>query len=557
MTTITAPLTNITLQGRVPDVVRSCIVQQPSPPPDPGETPPGPITGEGIYTPVAPGVTYEALPTVTIVDTSPDQMIGCIIDTADNPQGRLNALFPSAVDGDGVIERSTNDIWVFDGATWSNVGPTPGPTIVTATVIPPWNEIVIYDARVRTRLEVNGLAYALELLTEPAPYGVNIGLIASSVTALVLVPATDIALAAHAPAVTVFDSIQSTIVNSLTYTGTGASLTVTTPYVDPSLVFIRDYLNTGDIYVFDRVRGATKYWRPSDPAQPESTDAQTLTAFGNASFTVGTSSLVNTNGNEYLVWAFGGTAPAVTNTAGTITSTVAVSDVFSIITYVGNATGGATFGHGMAGTPDAVLVKRISSGVNARGRMGGPTLGTNVNVEFGAAEAATTDSTLIRSADATTVTIGNSTTVNGSGGTYAAYAFRSVTGKSKVGTYTGNGSGSGQFIECNFEVDFVIVKATSTASGYWFIFNRTYEGSGDTWTALDTAAPYTETNVMYGIEGTGFRVFIGDDLDLYDDLNANGETYFYMAFAAVRPTVYADVTTDTAFAAHVPSITAA
>lgn len=201
MTTITAPLTTITLQGLVPDVVRSCIVQQPSLPPDPGETPPPPVTAEGIYTPVAPGVTYENLPTATVIDTSPDQMIGCIIDTADNPQGRLNALFPSAIDGDGVIERSTNDIWVFDGATWNNVGPTPGPTIVSAQVVPPWNEIVVYDARVRTRLEVNGLAYALELLTEPAAYGITLGMTVQTSQALVRVPVSDITLTAEVPIV--------------------------------------------------------------------------------------------------------------------------------------------------------------------------------------------------------------------------------------------------------------------------------------------------------------------------------------------------------------------
>lgn len=209
MTTITAPLTTITLQARVPDVVRSCIVQQPSPPPDPSEAPPGPITGEGIYTPVAPGVTYGGLPTVTIVDTSPDQMIGCIIDTADNPQGRLNVLFPSAVDGDGVIERNTNDIWVFDGTTWNNVGPTPGPTIVTATVIPPWNEILVYDARVRTRLEVNGLAYALALLTEPAAYGITLGMTVQTSQALVRVPAAGQSLAAQLPAVSSGASVLS------------------------------------------------------------------------------------------------------------------------------------------------------------------------------------------------------------------------------------------------------------------------------------------------------------------------------------------------------------
>jgi hypothetical protein len=549
MTTITAPLTSLAFAALVPDVVRSCVVLQPSPPPDPGETPPAPITGPDIYTPIAPGVTYANLPVApTIVDTSPDQMIGCIVTVADNPQGRLNALFPSAVDGDGVIDRATNDIWVYDGATWNNVGPTPGPTITATVVIPPWNETLLAVARTRTKLSVNALAYALQLLTEPAPLTTSTTLTARSVPAYIAVPATSFTLAQQTPTVSIVDTTQSSIVNSLTYTGTGSALTVQTPYVDPSLIFIRDLNNTGDIYVFDRVRGATKYWRPSDAAQPESTDAQALTAFGNASFTVGTSSLINTSTNTYLVWAFGGTAPAVTNTSGTIQTTVSVSDVFSIATYTGNGVAGATIGHGMTGTPDAVLVKRMSSGVNARGLMGGPTLGTNVNVDFGAAEAKTTNSALIRSAGASTVELGNSSSVNSNGAVYAAYSFRSVAGKSKIGTYTGDGSGSGQFIQCDFPVDFVIVKAIDTASGYWFIFNRTFEATGDTWTALETAAPYQESNVMYGIEGTGFRVFIGDDVDLYDDL--------YMAFAAVRPSAYVDTTTDIALAAPVPSVTA-
>lgn len=202
MTTITAPLATITLQARVPDVVRSCIVQQPSPPPDPGEAPPGPITGLGIYTPVAPGVTYGSLPTVTIVDTSPDQMIGCIIDTADNPQGRLNALFPSAVDGDGVIERSTNDIWVFDGTTWENVGPTPGPTVLTATIIPPWNEIQIVEGLIRTRLAVESFPYQLTpILTTVPAYGSTVGLLVQSSRALVRVPATGVVVTAETPTI--------------------------------------------------------------------------------------------------------------------------------------------------------------------------------------------------------------------------------------------------------------------------------------------------------------------------------------------------------------------
>jgi len=112
----------------------------------------------------------------------------------------LDALFPSAINGDGVIERSTNDIWVYNGTTWNNVGPTPGPTVVTATVIPPWNEISIFDATVRTRLLVESLAYGLTLLTQPDAYGVKLGMTALNVTVLLEVPATTaIAIAALPP----------------------------------------------------------------------------------------------------------------------------------------------------------------------------------------------------------------------------------------------------------------------------------------------------------------------------------------------------------------------
>jgi hypothetical protein len=201
MTTLTAPLATITLQALLPDVVRSCVVQQPAPPPNPGETPPPPIDGPGIYTPVPPGITLPSLPPVTIIDTSPDQMIGCIISTGTNPQGRLNALFPAAIDGDGVIERNTNDIWVYDGALWENVGPNPGPTIVNPPIIPPWNEIVITDAITRTKLNITSLDYALTILTEPDPVITQTALLARNVTAYVAVPSTDFTFTVHTPTV--------------------------------------------------------------------------------------------------------------------------------------------------------------------------------------------------------------------------------------------------------------------------------------------------------------------------------------------------------------------
>jgi hypothetical protein len=191
MTSVLAPVKNITLQGIAPDVIQSCVLAPPPPTP-------APEPEDVIYAPVAPGITYGSLPAITtgttpgnlvIVDTSPDQIIGCANDVGTDPQSRLNALFPSAVDGDGVVDRATNNIWVYDGATWNNVGPTPGPTLTVNSTIPPWNEIVVYDARVRTRLEVNGLAYALQLLTTVPAIGTLLGLAVQSYRALIRVPA--------------------------------------------------------------------------------------------------------------------------------------------------------------------------------------------------------------------------------------------------------------------------------------------------------------------------------------------------------------------------------
>jgi hypothetical protein len=169
-------------------------------------------------------VTYANLPVApTIVDTSPDQMIGCIVTVADNPQGRLDALFPSAVDGDGVIDRATNDIWVYDGTTWNNVGPTPGPTIVATTVIPPWNEIVRAVARTRTKINVTSLAYALNLLTEPDPIKTRTTLSARSIGAYIPIPLSSFDLSTSAPAV----SISATVLVPTATTATMAAVAPT------------------------------------------------------------------------------------------------------------------------------------------------------------------------------------------------------------------------------------------------------------------------------------------------------------------------------------------
>lgn len=347
-------------------------------------------------------------------------------------------------------------------------------------------------------------------------------------------------------------ALESVAASAVTYTGTGSAQTINVPFSDPStsiaLLFIKDItegFNYGLDCVFDIIRGPGKFWdcgywdfyveAPDSP--------QTVTAFTGASFSIGTDSRINTPGSLYRAWSFAGANTTAVNNSGTIQSTVAASDVLSVIRYTGNGVSGATFGHGMAGTPDAVLVKRMSAGSNTFGLFGGPTLGANVNIEFAWYEPQATQSAWIQTVNSSTVSIGNSSSVNSNGAVYMAYAFRSVAGKSKVGKYTGNGSALGQYIECNFPVDFVVVKVANGFDGRWFVFNRAFESDGRLHSTFGFEPSYQYSleldgvDVMYSIESTGFRVFNGAIDELYPESNyfnhnLSGMEYFYIAFAA-------------------------
>jgi hypothetical protein len=532
-TEVLVPASGLDLAAPAPYVIQSCVLAPPAPPP-------GPDPEEAIYAPVPPGVDYASLPvldTVTqLIDTSPDQIIGCANDLpAGGEQQTLDALFPAAIDGDGVVNRTNNDIWVYDGTTWNNVGPTPGPQVVVTSVLPPWNEIAIYEARIRTRLLAQSLAFALQLLTEPDPFVVRTKLDARSVL-LLKPPATDIEITAPVPEVEIFDPSISAVVAPFEYTGTGAEQSITGLF-EPGLIFIRAYTSSQDNYVYDLVRGSTKLWSIDDDAGQQ-TVAESIKSFNSDGFTVGTSNLVNQSGRVYAGHAFRAPGLPVSNSAGTITTSAATGQAYSVVTYTGNGTAGATIGHGLPTAPELVWVKRLSGGFDFA-RAGGPAVGDNHSLELSSREDRASTTAAVRTTSATTVELGNGSSVNANGSTYVAYSFANVPKISKIATYEGNGDLAGQFIDCGFEVDFAIVKSRNkTASSvrtYWLLFDRS-NVTGKRYYELATGAPSELDNTILLFQDKGIRVF-GESINTFEDLNQTGVTYLYMAFSYVRPTV--------------------
>lgn len=125
----------------------------------------GSTPASSAFFPTSPTIT--TLPTApAVVDTAPDQLIGTVATVGTAPQTTLDTAFPDAVAGDGVQDLTTDNFWVYNGTTWSNVGTNPGPTMTVTTTVPVWNETVKAEGRVRLLASVQSLAYPLQVLTE-------------------------------------------------------------------------------------------------------------------------------------------------------------------------------------------------------------------------------------------------------------------------------------------------------------------------------------------------------------------------------------------------------
>ena len=262
-----------------------------------------------------------------------------------------------------------------------------------------------------------------------------------------------------------------------TYTGTGASLSVTNTVgstsFKPDLVWIKSRSAATNHNLFDAIRGTTNYLISNSTAANAS-NANTLTAFNSNGFTVGTdaSSIgVNVSAATYVGWQWlAGAGTTSSNTNGSITSTVCVNTTsgFSVVTYTGTGAN-ATVGHGLGVALNMIIVKRRDTTGNW-GVWHTSIANTNyLLLNSTAASASGTTYWNSTSPTSSVFSIGTSTDVNANTGTYVAYCFAPIAGYSAFGSYTGNASTDGPFVYCGFRPKFVLTKMSSAAGGSWVI----------------------------------------------------------------------------------------
>jgi hypothetical protein len=316
--------------------------------------------------------------------------------------------------------------------------------------------------------------------------------------------------------------------NTITYTGTGASNARTGVGFQPDWVWIKGRSGATDHGIYDAVRGVQKQLE-SNTTTAETTETTGLTAFGSDGFTVGALAQLNTSSATYVAWNWLGANTTASNTSGTITSTVSANTTsgFSVVSYTGNGTGGATVGHGLGVAPKMVIVKR-RNGVDdwyvnhtSASATAGSYLKLNSTQAVITGSATRWNNT---NPTSTLFTIGTDAGLNASGGTYIAYCFAEVKGFSKFGSYTGNGSSNGTFVYTGFKPAFIMTKESNAGAGAnWFMVDNKRNTFNVVNNLLDANLSDAERNAnIYDFYSNGFK----DRLGL-----GSGNPFIYMAFA--------------------------
>jgi hypothetical protein len=321
----------------------------------------------------------------------------------------------------------------------------------------------------------------------------------------------------------------SSYFNTKLYTGNGsATQAITGVGFQPDFVWIKDRTTAYDHQLFDVVRGGGNSLYSNDTVA-ENTYTTDIT-FDSDGFTVAGPSVIyiNKSGDAFASWNWKANGSGVSNTAGSITSTVSANTTagFSIVGYTGTATAGATVGHGLGVAPSMIITKARTIADNWG--VYHKSLGATKALYLNTTNAGITSSAYYNNTapSSTVVTLGDNEATNDNAG-MIMYAFAEIKGYSKFGSYIGNGSTDGTFVYTGFKPAFFLCKRTDAVSSVWFMFDDVRNTSN-----VINKELYANT---LDAEATADRMdFLSNGFKCRStstSLNASGGTYIYMCFA--------------------------
>lgn len=332
--------------------------------------------------------------------------------------------------------------------------------------------------------------------------------------------------------------------NTVLYSGTGSTQSVTGVGFQPDLLWLKQRSGGSDHVLLDAVRGVNLGLESNNADNEIDYSTAVQTSFDVDGFSVGTNSRSNNNGSTYVSWNWKAGGTAVSNTDGSITSSVSANPTagFSIFGYTGNGVNNATIGTGLDSKAEFVIIKnRSEDSANDTWPVWHKDIGTGKYLQLNTNDAAATSAVWNDGGFTDSViSVRNWNGINKSGTTYIGYAFHNVEGYTSIGSYTGNGSSTnGPFINCGFRPAFVLIKKAS-AAGKWVLMDTSrglynvMSGTNALYPHLADAEGTDPSNRELDFLSNGFKV-----RNAGGDANGSGQTIVYLAFAE-QPFKYAN-----------------
>lgn len=306
----------------------------------------------------------------------------------------------------------------------------------------------------------------------------------------------------------------SQYMNIVTYTGTGATRSITGVGFTPDLTWIKNRNSTQSHKWTDSVRGTSNSLISNTTGDEVSESG--VTSFDTDGFTIGSvTSGYNTLNNTYVGWNW----------------KKGVTPGFDIVTYTGNGAN-RTISHGLGAVPHFMIVKARTTASTDQGwamyhrnltsaayykRLDGDPPGSQ-----------TLDATVWNSTapTSTVFSVGTSALTNTNNDTYVAYLFTEIIGFSRFGSYVGNASSNGPFVWCGFRPKYILCMYTGSAA--YAIFDsvrETYNALVYALASNQAAEPAAGGRGSVDFLSNGFKLRNSDGA-----VNA-GSTYTFAAFA--------------------------
>ena len=235
----------------------------------------------------------------------------------------------------------------------------------------------------------------------------------------------------------------------------------------------------------------------------------------------------NKTNATYVAWCWKAGGTAVSNTDGSITSSVSANAAygFSIVSYTGTGSN-ATVGHGLNAVPELLITKDRDNANSwhvqhsATGSTKALFLNSNgAAVANGAYWNNTTPTSSVFS-------VSTADGMNGSGSDYIAYCFANVSGYQRIGSYTGNGSSTGPVVVTGFKPRFLLIKGDNTSG--WVMYDSERDPVNHNNFRLQAnssgAESTNDNNTNIDFLNNGFQLRNSDS-----DSNGSGVTYVYLA----------------------------